>query len=403
MGIESNLFGPVVHPENAPEEITKAVASLPPEQMFELMKQMKLFIMHQPEEARQLLLHNPQLPYALLQAQVVMRIVDPRLAHEFLHKPSINVPNYSEGSENMSAVDMKDLDLYHSEFGLLTQKNLPDSHFEYRQQGCSPLGSYLTNPESLHMLKSTHYPLQKVSGPGNPICPEISMHPHQRTDEVQTHLTPQDPRTVQEIKIPSIISQERSGYNVINPNRQSHSIHSNPETLVGIPRTSMYAEHSMRSTFHDNFDSNMSSDLNTHSLPRTDSTSNIVLPIPNNPYKQHSLQLPGNSYDPPHDPRRVISHGDPQTSVSGVEFRPPIGFHANQHFNISDLKPGAVIADKGTNISSISQEEKTSLILQVLALTDDQIAQLTVEQRHSIILLKEQIAKQTGAAIQART
>ncbi len=62
-------------PENAPEVITKAVASLPPEQMFELMKQMKWFLQQNPQEARQLLLHNPQLAYALLQAQVRRRVV----------------------------------------------------------------------------------------------------------------------------------------------------------------------------------------------------------------------------------------------------------------------------------------------------------------------------------------
>ena len=64
------VHGASVPPENAPEVITKAVASLPPEQMFELMKQMKWFIHQNPQEARQLLLHNPQLAYALLQAQV---------------------------------------------------------------------------------------------------------------------------------------------------------------------------------------------------------------------------------------------------------------------------------------------------------------------------------------------
>lgn len=57
-------------PESAPEHITKAVASLPPEQMYELMTQMKWFMQQNPQEARQLLLHNPQLAYALLQAQV---------------------------------------------------------------------------------------------------------------------------------------------------------------------------------------------------------------------------------------------------------------------------------------------------------------------------------------------
>lgn len=35
-------YGAEVEPERAPEAISKAVASLPPEQMFELMKQMKV-------------------------------------------------------------------------------------------------------------------------------------------------------------------------------------------------------------------------------------------------------------------------------------------------------------------------------------------------------------------------
>ncbi|CAI8033909.1 Cleavage stimulation factor subunit 2 [Geodia barretti] len=84
--IEPPLHGPAVPPEAAPEAITKAVASLPPEQMFELMKQMKWCIERNPEETRQLLLHNPQLAYALLQAQVVMRIVDLETAQKILHR-----------------------------------------------------------------------------------------------------------------------------------------------------------------------------------------------------------------------------------------------------------------------------------------------------------------------------
>lgn len=35
-------YGDTVNPRDAPEAISKAVASLPPEQMFELMKQMKV-------------------------------------------------------------------------------------------------------------------------------------------------------------------------------------------------------------------------------------------------------------------------------------------------------------------------------------------------------------------------
>ncbi|XP_064405130.1 cleavage stimulation factor subunit 2-like isoform X2 [Halichondria panicea] len=94
---EPPTHGPSVAPENAPEVITKAVASLPPEQMFELMKQMKWFIAQNPQEARQLLLHNPQLAYALLQAQVVMKVVDLETAQNLLHRtprgPPITQPS----------------------------------------------------------------------------------------------------------------------------------------------------------------------------------------------------------------------------------------------------------------------------------------------------------------------
>ncbi len=68
-------YGDPVDPEHAPETISKAVASLPPENMFELMKQMKMCIQNNPQEAKAMLSQNPQLAYALLQAQVVMRYV----------------------------------------------------------------------------------------------------------------------------------------------------------------------------------------------------------------------------------------------------------------------------------------------------------------------------------------
>ena len=70
---EQSPYGDPVDPEKAPEAISKAVASLPPEQMFELMKQMKECIVNNPQEARDMLLKNPQLAYALLQALVVMK------------------------------------------------------------------------------------------------------------------------------------------------------------------------------------------------------------------------------------------------------------------------------------------------------------------------------------------
>merc|ERR1719412_266155 len=99
---ENGPYGESVDPEKAPEAISKAVASLPPEQMFELMKQMKMCIQNNPQEARNMLLQNPQLAYALLQAQVVMRIVDPEMALQMLHKPLSLGPRGDTMARNIS-------------------------------------------------------------------------------------------------------------------------------------------------------------------------------------------------------------------------------------------------------------------------------------------------------------
>ena len=45
-----------------------------------LFSHFQLCIQNNPNEARNMLLENPQLAYALLQAQIVMKIVDPQVA-----------------------------------------------------------------------------------------------------------------------------------------------------------------------------------------------------------------------------------------------------------------------------------------------------------------------------------
>ncbi|CAH8529419.1 unnamed protein product [Heterobilharzia americana] len=85
-------YGDNIDPQAAPEAISRAVASLPPEQMYELMKQMKLCIQNNPNEARNMLLQNPQLAYALLQAQIVMKIVDPKVAIAMLNRSHDQIP-----------------------------------------------------------------------------------------------------------------------------------------------------------------------------------------------------------------------------------------------------------------------------------------------------------------------
>lgn len=101
---QESPYGPECEPDKAPEAISRSVASLPPEQMFELMKQMKQCVHNNPNEAKSLLMSNPQLAYALLQAQVVMRIVDPQVAMAMLHRemPSVTQPFHQQAAQQFA-------------------------------------------------------------------------------------------------------------------------------------------------------------------------------------------------------------------------------------------------------------------------------------------------------------
>ncbi|XP_005398372.1 PREDICTED: cleavage stimulation factor subunit 2 tau variant-like [Chinchilla lanigera] len=100
--ITDSPYGDPIDPEGAPESIARAVASLPPEQIFELMKQMKRCVQNSHQEARNMLLQNPQLAYALVQALVVMRIIDPEAAGKILHHKICATPQIPGKSHSVS-------------------------------------------------------------------------------------------------------------------------------------------------------------------------------------------------------------------------------------------------------------------------------------------------------------
>lgn len=66
-----NPYGEPIQAEKAPEAISKAVASLPPEQMFELMKQMKLCV--------QVILFSTILHILFLTKAIFNRIIQQKL------------------------------------------------------------------------------------------------------------------------------------------------------------------------------------------------------------------------------------------------------------------------------------------------------------------------------------
>lgn len=64
---EESPYGPQAEFGKEPEAIARTMASMPPERMFMLMRQMKDTVNHNSMMAKQLLMENPQLAYALLQ------------------------------------------------------------------------------------------------------------------------------------------------------------------------------------------------------------------------------------------------------------------------------------------------------------------------------------------------
>lgn len=78
---------PVAEPlVDAQNLINNVMCSLQPEQLFELCKQLKTSLLVNPNETKQLLIQNPQLSYALLQALVMIKAIDAQTAISTLHK-----------------------------------------------------------------------------------------------------------------------------------------------------------------------------------------------------------------------------------------------------------------------------------------------------------------------------
>ncbi|CAH0723822.1 unnamed protein product, partial [Brenthis ino] len=277
-----NPYGDPVEPEKAPEAISKAVATLPPEQMFELMKQMKLCIQNNPTEARNMLLQNPQLAYALLQAQVIMRIVDPATAVSMLH-PSNPVPPVLQPGD----------------------KPQSNTYIPTSQQQAQP-PPLMNNPPPP--------PPQNQYVPARPSMPMQNMSMGMDVDLRNAR--------------PPLLDQDMRSLPPPAPQHPPHPPAHNTDSSY--PR-----------------DPRLANMQNFNSDPRV---------RPNDPRTQAKM------------PQQQMPPGMPSMA---------------QARTIQGIPSGA------------SDQEKAALIMQVLQLSDEQIALLPPEQRASILMLKEQIAKST--------
>ncbi|SPO24399.1 related to Cleavage stimulation factor [Ustilago trichophora] len=93
------------------DAITQTLATLPPNQLLDIMSQMKSLVATSPDQARTLLSGHPQLAYALFQAMLMMNVVDPDILQRILAAsgavpgaaapaPAAAVPPHMQGSNN---------------------------------------------------------------------------------------------------------------------------------------------------------------------------------------------------------------------------------------------------------------------------------------------------------------
>ncbi|TGZ64589.1 hypothetical protein CRM22_006307 [Opisthorchis felineus] len=317
-------YGDKCDPQAAPEAISRAVASLPPEQMYELMKQMKLCIQNNPNEARNMLLQNPQLAYALLQAQIVMKIVDPKVAIAMLNRSHDQIPpampDEGETRQKPNAPTSSPAPVPMNNAAPTVAQMMTPHTAPVSIPGMPPT-SYSSHPGTLPMGGGSH--------PG-----AYPMEQHPSAVPVQS----------------TRISQFYPGSGMAPP-------------AGGFPPAS-----------------------------------NIQPPV------QHQQPPPPMPYDYPGNAPPQPRPGMPN---------PPMNFHPNAPSQMQTaprpIRPqgpqaitpaiaAAAAANMGPNsiLAGQGEQEKVALIMQVLQLSDEQLAMLPEDQRRSIMILKEQLGK-TGA------
>uniref|UniRef100_A0A3Q0S7V3 Cleavage stimulation factor, 3' pre-RNA, subunit 2 n=1 Tax=Amphilophus citrinellus TaxID=61819 RepID=A0A3Q0S7V3_AMPCI len=350
-------YGDSVQPEEAPESISRAVASLPPEQMFELMKQMKLCVQNSPQEARNMLLQNPQLAYALLQAQVVMRIVDPEIALKMLHRQTTVQPLISSGQGGGAPTVTSPP----------TQPTVPVSQPPGMHVNGAP---QMMQPPNMGVVPGP----MPVPGPGpgpGPVGPPGN--PQTACGIPPRGLLgdgPNDPRGGTLLSVTGEVIDPNRGYMGAPPPHQAPPVHMPP--MAGGPPPDMRGP-----------------PMDIRGPPMGEPRNMMVDPRAAPMMEPRGPPMEARGRDPRAMDARVPVSGQRVPIAPGMQGPVP---HA--------MGPNAPPPARPVCQSQVStqDQEKAALIMQVLQLTPEQIAMLPPEQRQSILILKEQIQKTASGA-----
>lgn len=74
------------------DAISQTIAALPPNQLLDILTQMKSLVVSSPDQARSLLTSNPQLAYALFHAMLLMNVVDPAVVQRVINESGVHMP-----------------------------------------------------------------------------------------------------------------------------------------------------------------------------------------------------------------------------------------------------------------------------------------------------------------------
>ncbi|XP_018305981.1 cleavage stimulation factor subunit 2 isoform X1 [Mycetomoellerius zeteki] len=361
-----NPYGEAVQSDKAPEAISKAVASLPPEQMFELMKQMKLCVQNNPNEARQMLLQNPQLAYALLQAQVVMRIVDPHTAVSMLHKAN-PIPGILTPSEKS------------------TQQVQPRIEEPWASRPPPPINA----PAPIFAGQDVDLRLERQIDP----CVTRKNQDLRGSLDKEFKLKIESVKTGQDVDL----RLDRQ----IDPRvaRLDQDLRGSPQTQpapVNAPVIPVTTD--PRGTNAFNMADNLLSVEGIESFyrdPRSERFGRDSRDLRDSRPVDPRITKPPAPVAPPIVPRPVAAPTVPASSTVTSNTTSSSAAALSQPASSATSRLVAGMSPAGSIPSGASDQEKAALIMQVLQLSDEQIAMLPPEQRQSILVLKEQIAKST--------
>ncbi|XP_068104140.1 cleavage stimulation factor subunit 2-like [Hyperolius riggenbachi] len=386
-------YGDPVSPEDAPESISRAVASLPPEQMFELMKQMKLCVQNSPQEARNMLLQNPQLAYALLQAQVVMRIVDPEIAMKILHRPAV-VPSITPG--NQQSVQNSTV--------IISQQNVPGG----QQHPAGPMHVNGAPPMMQPLPIQGGVPGPIVIAGQGPVLqttnlqPQVGIPPGAGIPLERNQIPIPDPRA------PVPRGPPASG---IAPRGLLGDGPNDPRggTLLTVtsdeqPLSRGYLPPSIQggpSIHHDRGPAPLEiRGLTMVDPPRVmmgEARGAPILDPRGPPLDARGARDPRAIETRAIETRGPVPAPGPKVPLVGMQGPGSVGPQPPRQVTGVQVSSGQGGFSPGQNQVTPQDHEKAALIMQVLQLTPDQIAMLPPEQRQSILILKEQIQKSTAA------